>query len=166
VIHPSEEQSKEAQRGDISPLESIGTFRLPPQFPMVGPWVAGPCRNTQGKQVMFAGGSPAKHLERVAGGKGLERKLPSILSKPQKLPVAACRQSHPWHAAKQRPEKLEAAKTTSASRQKSFNEGKTEYAQKVTDALPELQRIAQDNKGKIKTPRTSHTKRSMNGYRN
>jgi len=29
----------------------------------------------------------------------------------------------------------------------------TEYAQKVTDALPELQRIAQDNKGKIKNPR-------------
>ena len=29
----------------------------------------------------------------------------------------------------------------------------TEYAQKVDDALPELQRIAQDNVGKIKTPR-------------
>lgn len=29
----------------------------------------------------------------------------------------------------------------------------TEYAQQVTDALPELQKIAQDNKGKIKTPR-------------
>lgn len=31
----------------------------------------------------------------------------------------------------------------------------TEYAQKVQDAVPELQRIAQDNKGAIKTPRTA-----------
>lgn len=29
----------------------------------------------------------------------------------------------------------------------------TEYAQQVNDAMPELQKIAQDNKGKIKTPR-------------
>jgi predicted ABC-type ATPase len=48
--------------------------------------------------------------------------------------------------------KLEAAKQQALTVKKPTMT-ETQYAQQVTDAMPDLQKIAQDNKGKIKTPR-------------
>ncbi len=92
------------------------------------------------------GGTGARIAGQFAGGEMMMHPLETVKA-PLKLADKVIRGTPLTEAGK-----LEAAKQQAlAVKNPSMKE--TEYAQKVTDALPELQRIAQDNKGKIKTPR-------------
>lgn len=147
VIAPSEAENKKAQSGEISPIESIG-HSVAAAVPLVGPWVAG--------HAQHAGetGNIAEELGQV-GGEALAAKAGEhVVGHPvetAKLPLQIAdkvvRGTPITEAGK-----LEAAKEQALTVKKpSISE--TEYSQKVNDALPDLARIAQDNAGKIKTPR-------------
>lgn len=146
VIHPSEDQFKEAQSGDQTGLESIG-HSVAGALPMIGPWVAGHAKQAGTGDI---GGAAGETLGEMAGGKALEHAVthPIETAKlPLRIADKVARGTPITEAGR-----LEAAKQQAlAVKKPSMTE--TDYAAQTEAALPELQRIAQDNKGKIKTPR-------------
>lgn len=150
VIAPSEAESKKAQSGEISPIESIG-HSAAAAIPFVGPWVAGHAEKA-GKTGNFA------EEAGEAGGEMLGGKLgeKAVGAAAHPLDTAQTLKDIATGTPRTEAGRLEAAKQQALTVKKpSMSE--TEYQQKVTNALPDLQKIAQDNKGKIKTPRQAVT---------
>jgi len=146
VIHPSEDQFKEAQRGDISPIESIG-HSVAGALPLIGPWAAGKAQQAGTGDV---GGAAGEATGEALASKGAERVIahPAATVKLAGALADKVTRGTPITEAG----KIEAAQQQALTVKKpSMNE--TEYAQRVNEATPELQRIAQENKGKITTPR-------------
>jgi predicted ABC-type ATPase/GNAT superfamily N-acetyltransferase len=113
--------------------------KLAAAVPLLGPWAASLGERAGSGDVAGAG---AEGLGQIAAGAAAE-KLPNVKDVAKKVVTGT-----PITEAG----KLEAAKQQAlAVKKPSMSEH--EYIQSVNDALPELQRIAQDNKGQIKTPR-------------
>jgi hypothetical protein len=109
-------------------------------IPLVGPWAA-----SLGEQA--GTGDIGGAVGQAAGTIGAGEMLPKIAEHAPAIADKIVRGTPITEAGK-----IEAAKQQALTVKKpSMTE--TEYSQKVTNALPDLQKIAQDNKGQIKTPR-------------
>jgi hypothetical protein len=120
-------------------LESAG-HGLASEVPLVGPWAAHLGEKAGTGDI---GGTAGE----IAGTVGAGEALPKIAEHAPAIADKIARGTPITEAGK-----IEAAKQQALTVKKpSMTE--TEYSQKVTNALPDLQKIAQDNKGQIKTPR-------------
>lgn len=129
------EYNKGEEEGGLAGLGHKGAALLP----LVGPWAAGLGERAGTGDVA---GASAEAVGQVAAGAAAE-KLPNVKAVADKI----VRGTPLTEAGK-----LEAAKQQALTVKKP-GMTETEYSAKVQDALPDLQKIAQDNAGKIKTPR-------------
>lgn len=157
-------------KGEIAPIERIGALtrkyvtdpavaewdkgtaegglpeighKAAAMLPLVGPWAAGLGERAGTGDVAGAGAEAAGQV----GLGEIAHEAPSVKDVAKKVafgtPITE--------------EGKLAAATQQALTVKKPSMSETEYQQKVTDALPDLQKIAQDNKGQIKTPRQAVT---------
>jgi len=141
-----EEQSRQEETagtpGSVSHATSAVGHRIASMVPLVGPWAA-----SLGEQAGTGdvGGAAGQATGAVLGGEAAAHPLETVKA-PLKLADKVVRGTP----------LTEAGKLAAAQKQiltvKPPRMSETEYAQTVSNVMPDMQRIAQDNRGKIKNP--------------